>query len=204
MHLLRLEGLDFLDYCLGLGRSSNAGAKLEEILTRSGSAWTVGRDPDGLLCLERRVDTTVMEAARREMGQETNAAAYLRSAWYHVYGRDPNPSTAYHDAVRAVEAVARPVVTPSDERPTLGKMIGALLDKPEKWDTVIGDVDTVRKMMETIWKSQLDRHGTDDTTKPLNVSQPEAEAAVQMGVTLVQLFRTEAIRRLRPGLPVVR
>ena len=72
-------------------------------------------------------------------------------------------------------------------------MIGALRDKPEKWATVIGDVDTVRKMMETIWKSQLDRHGTDDTTKPLNVSQPEAEAAVQMGVTLVKLFRTEAI-----------
>ena len=49
--------------------------------------------------------------------------------------------------------------------------------------------------MATIWKSQFDQHGTDDTTRPLNVSQPEAEAAVQMSVTLVQLFRTGAIRR---------
>ena len=48
--------------------------------------------------------------------------------------------------------------------------------------------------MEMIWKSQFDRHGTDDTARPLNVSQPEAEAAVQIGVTLVQLFRTGAIR----------
>ena len=194
-------GLDLLDYCLGqcavdLSDSYfdiDAGQELEEILIRSGSAWMVGRDPDGRYCLEKRVDPTVEEAARREMKQQSNAAEYLQSAWNYVYGRNPNPSTAYHDAVRAVEAAARPVVTPRDNRATLGKMISALQDKPQKWDTVIGDVDTVQKMMETIWKSQSDRHGTDDATKPRNVSQAEAEAAVQMGVTLVQLFRTEAI-----------
>ena len=166
------------------------------ILARSGSAWTVGRDSEGRDCLEKRVDPTVEGAGRREMSEQSNAAEYLQRAWHHVYGRNPNPSTAYHDAVRAVEAAARPVVTPKDDLATLGKMIPALRDKSEKWETVIGDVDTVRKMMKTILKSQFDRHGTDDTAKPLNVSQPEAEAAVQMGVTLVQLFRTGAIRRI--------
>ena len=87
-------------------------------------------------------------------------------AWHHVYGRNPNPSTAYHDAVRAVEVAARPAATPKDDQATLGKMIPAFQDKPEQWETVIGNVDTVRKMMATIWKSQFDRHGTDDTTKP--------------------------------------
>ena len=105
------------------------------------------------------------------MSEQSDAAGYLRSAWHHVYGRNPNPSTAYRDAVRAVEAAARPVVTPTDDLATLGKMIYDLGVKPEKWGTVIGDVSTVRKMMETIWKSQLDRHGTDDTAKPLNVLQ---------------------------------
>ncbi len=95
--------------------------------------------------------------------------------------------------MRAVEAAARPVVTPTDDLATLGKMIYDLGVKPEKSETVIGDVDTVRKMMKTVWQSQRDRHGTDDTTKPLNVSQPAAEAAAQMAVTLVQLFRAEAI-----------
>ena len=155
----------------------------------------MGTDHERRWGLKRRVDETVLAAANEEMNQRSNAAEYLRRAWHHVYGRNPNPSTAYHDAVRAVKAAARPVVTPKDDEATLGKMIPALLDKPEKWETVIGNVDTVRKMMATIWKSQFDRHGTDDTTKPLNVSQPEAEAAVQMGVTLVHLFRTGAIRR---------
>lgn len=198
-------GLDLLDYCLGLcvvARSdeffdSDTAQDLEVILARSGSAWTVGRYSDGRrYCLEKRVDPTVEGAARREMKQQSNAAEYLRSAWHHVYGRNRNPSIAYLDAVRAVEAAARPVVTPTDDRTTLGKMISALQDKPQKWGTVIGDVETVRQMMETIWKSHRDRHGTDDTTTPLNVSQAEAEAAVQIGVTLVHLFRSGAIQRI--------
>ena len=140
------------------------------------------------------MDATVLAAADREKAQRSKAAEYLRTAWHYLYGRNPIPSSAYRDAVRAVEAAARPVVTPNDELATLGKMIHALRDKPDKWETVIGDVDTVRMMMRTIWKSQSDRHGTDDPAKPRNVSQPEAEAAVQIAVTLVHLFRTGAIR----------
>ena len=199
--LLAFEDLDVLDYCLGIYYHPDHAAELREILDRSGSAWTVGTDDDeGLWCLKRRVDVTVLAAANEEMEQRSNAAEYLRRAWHHVYGRNPNPSTAYHDAVRAVEAAARPGRDPNDDRATLGKMILALEDKPGKWETVIGDVDTVRKMMATIWKSQSDRHGTDDTTRSLNVSQPAAEAAVQMAVTLVQLFRTGAIRREHDSL----
>ena len=169
--LLAFEDLDVLDYCLGIYYHPDHAAELRKILDRSGSAWTVGTDDDeGLWCLKRRVDATVLAAANEETEQRSNAAEYLRRAWHHVYSRNPNPSTAYHDAVRAVEAAARPVVTPNDDRATLGKMIPALKDKPGKWETVIGDVDTVRKMMATIWKSQSDRHGTDDTTRPLNVS----------------------------------
>lgn len=196
VELLKTQGLDLLDYCLGVRHDWAGAQELESVLARSGSAWTVGEDHEGRLGLTRRVDETVLAAAAEEMKQRSNPSSYLRSAWHHVYGRNPNPSTAYHDAVRAVEAAVRPVVTPRDGQATLGRMIGALRDKPGKWDTVIGDVDTVRKMMATIWKSQFDRHGTDDTTKALNVSQSEAEAAVQVAVTLVQLFRTGAIRRI--------
>ena len=197
--LLGSRGLDFLDYCLGIANYGvdvgyGFAEELQEILDRSGSAWKVGTDPEGRKCLERRVDATVLAAADREKSQRSKAAEYLRTAWHHLYGRDPDSSAAYRDAVRAVEAAARPVVTPKDHRATLGKMIVALNDKPEKWDTVIGDVDTVRKMMKTIWESQSDRHGTDDPAKPRNLSQPEAESAVQMAVTLVHLFRTGAIR----------
>lgn len=191
-------GLDLIDYCLGLsGESASQPANLQVILDRSGSAWTVGRDEEGNFCLERRVDATVEAAARAEMAETGNGAAYLRSAWHLAYGRDPNASAAYRDAIRAVEAAARPTVTPNDAVATLGKMIPALRDAPQKWETEIGDVETVRKMMEAVWQAQHDRHGTDDETKPVNVSQPEAEAAVQYAVTLVHLFRTGVIRPVR-------
>ena len=193
--LLVAQQLDLLDYCLGYSNDFSDADELQEILDRSGSAWTVGRDDDGRYCLEKRVDKTAEKAAHQEMHIQGNASSYLRSAWHQVYGRNPNPSEAFRNAVRAIEAAARPVVIPNDSRATLGKMICALRNKPEKWQTAIGDVDTLRKMMQTIWKSQFDRHGTDDTSKPINVSQSEAEAAVQMRVTLVQLFRTGAIRR---------
>ena len=41
----------------------------------------------------------------------------------------------------------------------------------------------------------VDRHGTDDPTRP-PVNQSEAEAAVQIAVTLVHLFRTGAIHSI--------
>ena len=212
------RGLDLLDYCLlGLldqflalhgnleelppgvevpparDRNPQVGA-LQQILDRSGSAWTIGFDEDGKFCLQRRVDDTAEEAGRREMEYSGSGAEHLRAAWHNVYGRNPDPSKAYSEAIRAVEAAAHLIVTPTDEKPTLGKMISAMRSKPEKWMTVIGEVKTVRKMMQTIWFSQTGRHGRGDEPKPLEVSQLQAEAAVQLAVTLVQMFRTEAIR----------
>ncbi len=188
-------GLDLLDYCLyqcdDYDFESYHADDLQEILDRSGSAWTVGSDPDGRPWLEKRVDPTVGKAAREEMAEQSNAAIHLQSAWHHVYRRNPDPSKAYSEAIKAVEAAACRVVLPSDSLATLGKVIGTLRSTPQKWDMVIGEVDTVRMMMETIWKDQTDRHGTDRPTPP--VTQPEAEAAVQFAVTLVQLFRTGAI-----------
>ena len=50
--------------------------------------------------------------------------------------------------------------------------------------------------MELLWKGQIDRHGTDDASTPLSVSQAEAEAAVHLAVTLVQWFTSGAVSRI--------
>lgn len=195
---LRLPGpgLDLLDYCLyECAEGPDLSEDLEPILENSGSAWKVGSDSDGHYCLEKRVDRTVEGAARREMAEQSNAATHLRSAWHHAYRRNPDPSKAYSESIKAVEAAARPVVSPKDQLATLGKMIGVMKATPQKWGTVIGapdDVDTVRMMMNTIWKGQVDRHGTSDPNRD-PVTQPAAEAAVQIGLTLVHLFRTGTI-----------
>lgn len=202
-HVLSLveggRGLDILDYCAGLCEYNKQRLSLlEGLLDSSGSAWTTGLDDDGQPCLERRVDPTVEDAARSEIKREGNSSAYLRNAWHHAYGRDPDPSTSYRDAIRAVEAAARPVVSPNDGLATLGKMIAALRDRPEKWVVEIGTVETIRYMMATVWQNQHDRHGTDDESKPVNVSRAEAEAAVQLAVPLVHFFRTGVIQRVEP------
>lgn len=188
-------GLDLLDCCLDWCTNADMAHALEAILEEAGSAWTVWVDSDKRFCLNRRVDSTAEAAARREMAEQSNAATHLRSAWQNAYGRKPDPSKAYSDAIKAVEAAARPVVSPKDQLATLGRMIGVMKATPQKWRTVIGvpdDVETVRMMMNTIWKGQTDRHGTPDPNKP-PVEQPAAEAAVQTAVTLVHLFRTGAI-----------
>jgi hypothetical protein len=128
------------------------------------------------------------------MAKPGNAGRHLGAAWDKVYGRSPDASGAYREAVRAVEAVAKPVVTAADPAATLGKVIKAMTDKPAKWTADLGSVDVVADMMGQLWTSQLDRHGTDDETVPLSVSAAKAEAALHLAVTLVHLFQSGAVR----------
>ena len=98
------------------------------------------------------------------------------------------------EAVKAIEIAAKPVITPDDPVSTLGKMIGAIRDKPDKWETdseFDGSVNTVLSMMEMVWKGHL-RHG--DETAPLEVTQESAEMTVQTAVLLVSWFRSGRIR----------
>jgi len=134
------------------------------------------------------------------MSGRDRSAAHLAEAWRHAHGRKPHPGTAYREAVRAIEAAARPVIAPNDTTATLGKMIGELRGKPQLFETVFVDttvipLDVVRSMMALVWTNQLDRHGTDDERVPLHVSQEQAEAAVQTAVALVQWFRRGLVRR---------
>ena len=173
---------------------------LEVLLHSHGSAWTIGKDEDGRPCLERRVDETTTAAAKAEMDQGGNAPTHLRRAWHRVYGRNPDAGGAYREAVRAVEAAAKPVITPNDRVATLGKMIIAMEAKPSKWHVVLdgngrgSGLAHVVGNCKALWTSQLDRHGTDDETVRLDVSAEEAEAALHLATTLVHWFRTGAVQ----------
>ena len=191
--------LDLLDNVLWrlnarLSSGRSAASDLESLLVSGGSAWRVA-ERSGHYSLERRVDEAVVGAADEAMSSP-RAGALLAAAWSSAYGRNPNPSDAYRNAIRAVETAAQPVITPKDRLATLGKMIAAMRAAPHKWSLVFSshrDVDTVLKMFETLWKGQFDRHGTADTTIPVNVSLEEAQAAVHLAATLVQWFRSGAV-----------
>lgn len=172
---------------------------LEFILAHAGSLWRLSDDQSDLQ-LVRRVAAEAQEAATSAMSAPDVASVHLRKAWHDVYGRTPDPSDGYREAVKAVEAIAQPVIAPLDAAATLGKMIAAMKSKPSKWSSVLrhpqdpeAQVLNVASMMEAVWKGQHDRHGTPDESKPLDVSAAEAEAALAIAVALVHLFRAHAI-----------
>lgn len=98
------------------------------MLDLAGSAWKVS-DTSDPPSLERRVEQQVEDAAKAEMAEAGNAARHLRAAWHKVYGRSVDASGGFREAVRAVEAATKPVVTPSDRTARLDDP--AQLDPPE-------------------------------------------------------------------------
>lgn len=192
--------LDVLDIVVtNLTPADTADAvELMRQLSEAGSAWTIDMRHDGTYQLVRRVNQTVAIASTQVISSAGRAGQHLAKAWSETYGRHPDPSSAYREAVRAVEAAAAPIISPRNKTATLGTMIGDVRNDPSKWTVALqptaGDrVDTVREMMRLLWTSELDRHGTSDASVPLHVSQEEAEAAVHLATTLVHWFTSGAI-----------
>lgn len=199
--------LDILDFCLAhpANHSWNLVAALEVALLEAGSAWTIDRTENGWE-LQRRIDPIVSDIVHSAAGQNARAAQHLAKAWTEVYGRTPSPGEGYREAVRAVECAGIPVVSPARTGATLGTMIADMTAKPSKWTTSLNPAPPVEAisqvigMMQLLWKAQLDRHGTPDTSVPLNVSQPEAEAALHLASTLVHWFQSGAVQVAMPHM----
>jgi hypothetical protein len=206
-------GLDLIDHELHLMTYDNdrhTVIGLIVALYQGGSAWEVhGNDAETKgFHLQRRVDETAQAAANQAFAHG-RAGVHLRNAWSEVYGKNPDPSKAYTEAIKAVEVSAGPVVAPKDKLATLGKMIGELKGHPESFTVLLtgtgdsptakGDLDAVtitRLMAQLLWTSQHDRHGNFDLDSVISVSQEEAQAAVQLAVLLVQWFETGVMSRV--------
>jgi hypothetical protein len=197
-----LDAIDFVLSRLTRGFDWRA-ASLDKMLTEGGSAYCVGVRPGGHFELQRRLTAEVQQAAEDEMSENDRPAEHLRAAWSAIYGLNPNPSHGYGEAVRAVESAAKPVVSPNDPKATLGTIIPALVDglPKGKWKCTLRFNDgtdgtsAVVEMLRLLWQAQHDRHGTDDESAPLAVSQSEAEAAIHLAVTVVHWFRTGVLTR---------
>jgi hypothetical protein len=191
--------LNLVDLLLSGLMAPRRAEEVEASLAEGGSAWTVDLSGDGPFRLLRRVDATVTAAARAVMSASGRAGQHLAKAWNEVYGRNPDPSTAYREAVRAVEAIGAPVISPNNPKATLGTMIADMRNAPTKWVVVLtpsaGDpVLMFRETMQLLWTADLSRHGTADESVPLHVSPFEAEAALHLAVTLVHWFHSGAVK----------
>ena len=166
---------------------------LEQMLDEGGSAWRVA--PDGKSLIERTLgaEHTAVELAAQGDDQ---IAADIHTAWSAAWRREePSAVEAYAAAVKAVEGVLAPIVTPDDPMPSLGKMIPALRNKPEKWDTRFRGVETVEAladMLDEVWRSQHRHGGGAELPNTLD----EARDAVSIAVAVVGLCRRGFLERL--------
>jgi hypothetical protein len=189
--------LDVVDYMLSHYTSVDRPG-LEALLLSAGSAWRVNDRGRGL---ERRVDPTATLQLSMAVDAGGRPAEHLAIAWAATYRRNPDPSKAYAEAVKAVEAAVIPLVIPNERTPTLGKAIGQLRAQPGEFRVVLGlpnpdaGVIAVTQVLDLIWTGQYDRHGRADDPAPMAVSQREAEAAVHLAITLVQWFQNGVVTR---------
>jgi hypothetical protein len=188
--------LDAVDAVFHLGRDFGAEdyQSLNEILELGGSIW---RADSGQCCLIRRADPTAAKAFGDASLPSDVASAELRNAWIAAYGRNPDPSDAWDHSIKAVEAVLIPIVTPAKTKATLGDVVGSLSSQGSPWQLVLHghdgsmSVEPLVSMLRLIWPNP-DRHGGSTSRRP---SLDEAQAVVNLAVTLVQWARANAITR---------
>jgi hypothetical protein len=173
-------------------------ARLQDILTDGGSAFTVSWDDP--VQLIRRLDSGVATGIGQTLATaDTTATTFLRQALRHAYGLQPDPGGAYADAVRAVEHLTGPLILPNNTEPSLGQATSHLEQAPGKWQFALTGKDgddspePVTKLMRRLVGGQVSRHA--GGTRNRAQTQAEAEAAVQVAVLLVQLLSTGALTR---------
>ncbi|MGI8590036.1 MAG: hypothetical protein ACR2M5_03490 [Nakamurella sp.] len=183
------------------GRNRGAdNASLESALSVSGSLWTVNPGGDGIV---ERIDSTAMDQAKTAAGVEDIARDDLLEAWNRAYGRDPDASDAWDHSIKAVEHIYSPLVLSAqaaNDQSTLGKVIGQLAGNRAGWTAEIvtdpndpsSGVDVIRSMMQALWGNP-DRHGGGASWRAPELA--EAQALVQIAVTLVQWGRQGVLRK---------
>lgn len=170
---------------------------LETILAKGGSSWAVGIR-GGRNGLVARMPSSVVDVVASVTSASDRAGAKLSQAWDKAYGPDAQPTDAYVAAVRAVEILICPLVSPKSDRATLGTVIRDLRNQSGSWTFAMkhGDgTDTsteVVAVLQLLWKGQNDRHGSGDYA---DVTIEEAQAAVLLASTVVGWLAKGMLRR---------
>ena len=204
--------IEHVDYGYSFQEQREALQQLADTLTDAGMAWRLdiqqvatGESWHGqpmyrdVRTLQRRTSHEAVVAVHGIAQYAPDPGKHLGSAWNYAFGRNPDPGHAYGEAIKAVEAAAVPVVLPNDPAATLGKVIGQLRSTPHKWQLAltrdvpgsagnsVPAIEVVTNMAALLWGNQTDRHA------PIQpIKQVQAEMAVHLALTLVQIFTRSA------------
>lgn len=196
---------NLLDYMLGtmsLRGYEGSISALEKVLATGGSSWRVGIR-GGRNGLVARMPASVVDVVASVTSTSDRAGEKLAHAWDKAYGPDAQPTDAYVAAVRAVEILICPLVSPKSDRATLGTVIRDLRNQSGSWNFAMknGDgTDTsneVVAVLQLLWRAQNDRHGSGDYA---DVNVEEAQAAVLLASTLVGWLAKGMLKRAQPSL----
>jgi len=192
---IRYEAANRIHYDSPRGRLRQV-SQLDTILEHGNSTYQVSwGPPSGLV---HRVDPTAQAALDQAIATTDETASDLLSrAWTKARSHDPDPDGAYHDAVRAVEVLACPLVLPTSPRATLSTVTKHLRDVPHKWELTLpklseGSVEPLVAMFDRLWHGNLEsRHGSLDYRE---VTPEEARAGVQLAILCVQWLSDGVLR----------
>lgn len=170
---------------------------LARIFEAPGSTWEVVVAEGDSSRLTLRQNGPVAEVVAGLAEFAAPATRHLDNAFERLSRPgEKDPVGAYAEEIKAVEAAARPVVTPKDPISTLGKMIVALEAKPSKWRVTLAEemVEDVTRRAAILWNTPHERHGSDDPQPPVTIAQAQAGFALALG--LVDYFARGLIYRV--------
>lgn len=186
--------LDVIDWLLHRGKGS--AETLERLLATAGHVLRVSPDGDGLV---QRLDPSAWALYQHATRPQDAASDHMHEAWTLTFGQHPKPGQGWGEAVKAIECLLKPVVSPNDSKATLGKMTAAIRNGHDKWtcalpsrDLKVNGHQTVKPGLEVLTDClatigyQPGRHGGDDTGQ---VEQVTAESMVLLATTVLGWLR---------------
>lgn len=173
---------------------------LSRILADVNHEYRVDRDAK---CLLKRVDETVWASYERARSADDEASKWIASAWAKSYSRDRDPSGAWSDARKAVEAALKPIVSPEHKRATISSMLREIRQAEHKWECDLRGSDNESAVMQFARSLEVigypgDHHGGVNGSVESEVSR----TAVLQAVAVVGWLRDGAFRRVgSPEIP---
>ncbi len=174
--------------------SRESTSDLSSMLDRGGSVWRVESAANGTR-LVRRVLPALVDLADHVRSVGDVAAEHLGRGWREAWGVGGNADEAYSQAVKAVEAVLQPAVSPANATATLGTMIREIEQAPHKFQVRLeprrgaNAVDAFVQQLKLLWQSQP-RHGEADTVA--QVTEDQARDAVTLAIQIADWIQRGA------------
>jgi len=193
--------LDVIDWLLGHGCGD--AQSLEHVLKAADHVLRVS--PDGSRLVER-IEPTLWDEYEQVTQPDDQVSQYMQEAWALAFGRDPNLSDAWGRAIKAIETLLKPIVSPKNKKATIGSMTSELRQAPDKWEcklpdrvyNVNGEINSKRGIevfvdaLATIGY-QPDRHGSD---QPQDVDEATARSVLFLATTVVGWLRDGTLRTI--------